>query len=192
MPYSVTNVDREFSPAEAAEITGVSTALQRDWRRRGILPERKSEGWSRFSVTDIIEMYVLRFFSDAGFFVKDVREITGAAVLPVLNILQREPGAIEIEGADISPKLRDLILAAGVATESHGRFLVIFHRPRAGIRDFALTWGRFEDLARIDAILVERDAEGCTCLDLTTIASRIIEQAALPLFRAEVEQTQVD
>src|SRR3546814_9298687 len=66
MRFSIRSIDREFSPAEAAEITGVSTALQRDWRRRGILPENADGKWTRWDLNDIIKLSVMKLFSDAG------------------------------------------------------------------------------------------------------------------------------
>lgn len=65
--YHVTIESTKFTPAEAAKFTGVSTALQRDWRRRGILPARGSGKHHRFTFEDLCEMTALKAFSDAGF-----------------------------------------------------------------------------------------------------------------------------
>lgn len=189
MPYSVKYTEREFTPAEAAEITGVSTALQRDWRRRGILPKREVEGWSKYSVTGLVQLHVLGFFSDAGVSVKQTRDITSAAVLPVLDILQQWDGASEFKGAKISKKLRETIRSAGFVRGASGRYLVVAHRPQITSRDFPLTWCRPDHLGDIGPWLEEHLAEGFTCLDLTSIASRIVEHAGLPLFYVLVEQT---
>src|SRR3546814_19177921 len=62
MRFSIRSIDREFSPAEAAEITGVSTALQRAWRRRGILPENADGNWTRWDFNDIIKLCVMKLF----------------------------------------------------------------------------------------------------------------------------------
>lgn len=54
----------QFTPSEAERITGVNTALQRDWRRRGILPS--SEGHARFDIFSLSRMVVLRCLADRG------------------------------------------------------------------------------------------------------------------------------
>lgn len=48
-----------YSPAEAAALSGVSQVLQRDWRRRGLLPARTS-GRARFTINDILRMRVMK------------------------------------------------------------------------------------------------------------------------------------
>lgn len=53
-----------FTPAEAERVTGVSTALQRDWRRHGYLPA--GEGHARFNGFDLAEMWALKLLSDRG------------------------------------------------------------------------------------------------------------------------------
>lgn len=47
----------EFTPGEAARISGVSATLQRDWRRRGYL--RKEAGQARFTSFDVAELMAL-------------------------------------------------------------------------------------------------------------------------------------
>lgn len=54
----------QFTPAEAERITGVNTALQRDWRRRGYLPS--NEGQARFDVFQLARMTVLKLLADRG------------------------------------------------------------------------------------------------------------------------------
>lgn len=53
-----------FTPAEAEAITGVSTASQRDWRRRGFLAS--GDGHARFDAFDLARMLVIRLLSDRG------------------------------------------------------------------------------------------------------------------------------
>src|SRR5207249_7491430 len=81
MNYSVRTIDREFTPAEAAEITGVSTALQRDWRRRGILAENADGKWTRWELKDIIRLSVMKLFSDAGMDVSQTKTVAQMAIL---------------------------------------------------------------------------------------------------------------
>ncbi|MBM6579919.1 hypothetical protein ILT44_06980 [Microvirga sp. BT689] len=67
----ITREQEEYSPAEASDATGVSTALQRDWRRRGIIGRAGPAGQhSRFTFDDLCEMMALKSFSDAGLRIK--------------------------------------------------------------------------------------------------------------------------
>ncbi|MHA6642979.1 hypothetical protein [Mesorhizobium sp. A623] len=51
-----------FTPREAERITGVSTVMQRDWRRHGYLPV--SEGHMRFNVFGLAELLALRLLAE--------------------------------------------------------------------------------------------------------------------------------
>lgn len=59
----------EFTPAEAEAITGVSTTLQRDWRRRGYIAQAGSRKHNAFDLTSLAKLLVMRAFSEAGVFV---------------------------------------------------------------------------------------------------------------------------
>ncbi|CAH1691685.1 HTH merR-type domain-containing protein [Hyphomicrobiales bacterium] len=56
----------EFSPAEAAKVTGVSAVLQRVWRGRNLLQPSQSEGHARFRLPDLCRLYAMKAFSDVG------------------------------------------------------------------------------------------------------------------------------
>lgn len=64
MPFHFEYTLTEFTPGEAEKITGVSTAMQRDWRRREFLPSNK--GHARFDLFDLAEMMFLQAMSDRG------------------------------------------------------------------------------------------------------------------------------
>jgi hypothetical protein len=53
-----------FTPGEAEKITSVSTAQQRDWRRRGFV--RSNEGHARFDAYELAELWTLKLLSDRG------------------------------------------------------------------------------------------------------------------------------
>ena len=56
----------DFSPAEAAKVTGVSAALQRVWRGRNLLRPSQKEGHARFRLPDLCRLYAMKAFSDVG------------------------------------------------------------------------------------------------------------------------------
>jgi hypothetical protein len=61
-----------FTPAEAERITGVSVTLQRDWRRREIMPKR--EGHARFDLRDLADMFALKCLFDAGIWLEQAKQ----------------------------------------------------------------------------------------------------------------------
>ena len=59
---SVSVTMMQFSPAEAERITLVSNELQRNWRRRGYLAEKRSttrSSWDLFSLAELMVMHLL-------------------------------------------------------------------------------------------------------------------------------------
>ncbi|WP_313443826.1 hypothetical protein [Brevundimonas sp.] len=103
---------RTFTPAEAAKISGVNVALQRDWRRRDILP--KVEGHARFSPFDIGEMMALNSLGAQGVQLLQYRSILkmlGAGVMmAALQLREAYSGAfdgiVNIETPEIIDHLR--------------------------------------------------------------------------------------
>ena len=67
---------RSFTPSEAAKISGVNVALQRDWRRRGILPALESRSAS-FSAFEVAEMMALNALANRGGTLADYKGISG-------------------------------------------------------------------------------------------------------------------
>lgn len=64
-----------FSPGEAERITGLSTVMQRDWRRRKLLPEPAGPGHARFNAFDLASMWTRRLLSDRGIGPQETEEI---------------------------------------------------------------------------------------------------------------------
>lgn len=182
MTIRMRNIDREFSPSEAAAITGVSVDLQRDWRRRGLLPENKLGKWTRFDLKHIIEMFVMKVFSDAGFAVSNVAEIASLAILPTLARLYELPGAVSFEGDEVEDRIMEMALSRAVVG-ARGRYLVMVKDPEQSEPEVA----RCDTLDRLDSVMGESNAAHCTVLDLARLATSIADRAGLPLMRIEVE-----
>ncbi|MCX5513738.1 hypothetical protein C3941_13660 [Kaistia algarum] len=53
-----------FTPAEVEKITGLSTMMQRDWRRRGFIPV--VGGHARFDPFSLAEIFVMKLLADRG------------------------------------------------------------------------------------------------------------------------------
>lgn len=179
------NIEREFSPSEAEKITGVGVALQRDWRRRKILPENQSGKWTRFSLTDVITMSVMKTFSDAGGSVSFIADFAGMAILPTLSMIGEIPGSYSFEGDEISDELKEQVLRTSVVG-AHGRYLLMVKSPEEESPRIA----RSESLEAINDLLADNEAIHCTVIDCWRLAAKIADRAGLPLFRVEVERVE--
>ena len=185
MSVHVHNIEREFTPSEAEAVTGVTVTLQRDWRRRGLLPESGPGKWTKFTLSDVIRMSVMKLVSDAGISIKSNDDLAQMAVLPTLAFLEQIPGAVELEGDEVSDTLRLSIETAGTVRGGHGRFLVSFPNLPEWKRV-----GRYTSLKQVEQVLEDR---GCACfvtVDLRSLAERIFVRAKGSLIRREIEVTQ--
>lgn len=173
---------REFTPSEAAAATGVSTALQRDWRhpRRGVLPEREAGGWARFTLNDVIQMAVLKAFSDAGYAVSTVKDAASMATLPVSRELFKKVDAVEFDGDDVPDEWRQRLLDRAVVG-GEGSFLAMT-RDSQGSPHTA----RFSSLDSIEDWMADIDAITVTILDCSLLAEMICKRIQGPLIRIEV------
>lgn len=185
MSITIRRVDREFSPAEAAEITAVSVSLQRDWRRRGILPENKSGKWTKFTLTDVIQMAVMKSFSDAGFSVQYVAEFASMAVLPTLAAIDDLPGVVVFEGEEISDDMKERTIGSSIVG-ARGRFLVMMTNGKTGKPAIS----RWQTLDGIDSHLAENATSHCTIMDCHLLAELIAERAGPPLIRFEISKSE--
>ncbi len=183
MNWTCRTVDREFTPAEAAKISGVSTALQRDWRRRGILPENSEGKWTRWDLSEVIRLCVMKLFSDAGIDVSKTVLVSQMAILPTLKVIGTIDGATEFDGNELSIEERASILRGMVGTSDPrhtlGRYLAACGE---GETDFRRV-DKFEDLKS----LITRDRPILSIIDCQNLARLIVKRAAGPVIRFEVE-----
>ena len=92
----------EFSAGQAAEISGVNAPLQRNWRQRGLLPDVVPGKHARFGPGEVLDMMIMKAFSDSNISIKGARiflQTAGQVARAFLNAL---PGAVEIIVADSS------------------------------------------------------------------------------------------
>jgi DNA-binding transcriptional MerR regulator len=182
---TIRRIDREFSPGEAAKITGVSTALQRDWRRREIIPERESAGWTKFTLEDVIEMTVLKVFSDAGHSVQTVSDCASMAVLPTLAALGDTEGAVEVDGAELIPEEeRPRLLGNGVSG-ADGTEILVMAKPASSNTSQTV---RMRSLDNLPDWLAEIGAVSATILECSLLAVLIQHRAGGAVTRIEVRE----
>ncbi|WP_199556246.1 MerR family transcriptional regulator [Sandaracinobacteroides hominis] len=185
MRYSVETISRDFTPAEAATVTGVSTTLQRDWRRRGVIESKADGTWTRWRLEDIIRLAVMKLLSDAGVDVSSTKIIAHMAILPTLVAMEEIDGAVVFEGDEIPDLSRERIRAAAAndaGPAAYGRFLVC-----GGSNELDVT--RVPNLAAMDDLADEEPRAISFVIDCWFLASLIVDRAGGPVIRRKVEIT---
>ena len=87
---------RTFTASEVEKVTGVSATLQREWRRRGVLPEKGDKSWTRTTAEQLVTISVIKFLADAGMGLRPARVAAEAAAPLVLEWLLILPGATAV------------------------------------------------------------------------------------------------
>ena len=126
----------QFTPAEASEITGVTPVLQRDWRRRGLLPASKGPQ-ARYTAAEMVELLLMKDFSDEKFGPKLLRELLDVSSFTTGEWVDRLSGQGGFDGVGFAPpryvvfsgsrfaRVDDLNKALDDLAQKHGRRLSI-------------------------------------------------------------------
>ena len=126
-PYTLTT----FTPAEVEKITGLTTTMQRDWRRRGFLPS--NSGHARFDAFGLAEALVMKLLADRGIGPTLTKEIAHWCGVGIIWLILKDVDAYEGDhlrvfewlpedqrpasrstGEDIDEEVRKLAEAAGI------------------------------------------------------------------------------
>lgn len=82
---------RVFSPKEAAELSGVSGDVQREWRRRNLMPFRTARGdsreWNTFDLRQVAALTIMRVLSECGVPLNAASEMAIAAAAHVVTFI---------------------------------------------------------------------------------------------------------
>lgn len=99
MEVSCSYSDAVFSPAEVHEMTAVSPQLQRVWRQRGLLGERKY-GRASFTAREIAQVMALRYVGqELRLDLESIRKAVEEAAPVILWWALGERAAWKVEGA---------------------------------------------------------------------------------------------
>jgi hypothetical protein len=178
MNFRIEIIQKDFTPSEAAGVTGVSTALQRDWRRHRYLSKSEDGGWARHDLSTTIKMIVMKTFSDAGNSVSAVKEFAIFAILPTLNALKEIDGAVEFEGDELREDSKKGVIDR-IVVGATGRYLVM--TSSGGEEQF----GRLQHASEIGEFLDSHGTFRCSVIDCRLLAAEIALKAGLPLFRVK-------
>jgi len=129
------HVLERYTPAEAELVTGVNVALQRDWRRRGLLPETGG-GHARYTASELAEMLLMQDFAREGLGPKLMKDLLGSASSPLASWVEAlgwTRGVIEIDGAIPRPEMPErYVVSIGGRTLSVGDLNEAFDNVDAG------------------------------------------------------------
>jgi DNA-binding transcriptional MerR regulator len=122
-----------YSPGETASMSGVSADVQREWRRRELMPFEKAKSgaqqWASFDLKEVAALTIMRLLSECGTPLATARKTAMAgATHVVMFIAERLGGAaakalrkqfpfkrgkaperFAATGADVIPRLTDSI-----------------------------------------------------------------------------------
>ncbi|WP_262299687.1 helix-turn-helix domain-containing protein [Microvirga sesbaniae] len=79
-----------FTASEVEKITGVTSAMQRDWRRRELIDTSPGRGWKRLGTEELVQVLVMRVLSERNIPPGFARKLGRMAILPVLERLLAE------------------------------------------------------------------------------------------------------
>jgi hypothetical protein len=177
MSWTCTLIEQEFAPSETASITGVSTSLQRDWRRRKLVYSPNENGWTKWELDDQIRLSVMKLFSDSGMDPSKTGTIAAMAVMPTLNAFKSIPGAVEwLRGPGVSEEaaleVRDLMSRRNETYEvaPFGRFLAVLGAEEHDVC-------RTHSLAGLQELLEEDPRPVLTIVDCVALAQQIYARA---------------
>lgn len=183
MKYRVKTITRDFSPSEAARVTGVSTALQRDWRRRGVI-EGRSDGWNRFQLEDVISMAVMRAFTQSGISIETAAVLSSLAILPVIATLSRWSDTAVFEGDTLPENEQDRVRSGAVKGASEDEQFSFVALPERAEDPIA---ARLDALADCERLMSKNRSFHGIVMDHYGLAHHIASNCDLPIIRYLVE-----
>ena len=170
--------EERFTPAEAAACTGLSLAMQRDWRRHGHLPAR-SGGTASFGPRELAEMRLMVLMRQMGLGPSKSRGLAQeAAPSLVWLILVDHPSTWAVEGpAETAAHYRDKLEALG---DSHLRSMAGLHDR---VRLYGVAEGEEVDfVTQIAGEEFDNKHELITVLSLRAVAAAMAAALDRPLF----------
>ena len=175
------NVFAKFTPGEVAHITGISTALQRDWRRRGLL-EKKNEGWSQFDLDDVVRLSVAGLLIEHGIAARIALDASVAPHIQFLTMIGERSTEFDPE----LPESLETMWARRIPQRVKRRFRRFYIYARnfhAFPRNVSITDNLNEvfDGWQDEGI----DPGAAIVIDLESLADRIVDRAGRPLMRVE-------
>lgn len=179
---------REVGPKELAAMTGLSPAMQRDWRRAGHIP-KTDDGWASFDLPAVAAIALRKAFVDARFGPSFAEAILADPIAPrVINsivwfMVEADewwvaPGVAQAVNAAATNRAASVDQIAGVALRDTGRLLVLSPADQ----QYSLK-NQLDSPDFIGGVVVQMT------VDLAELARRVVGGAEAPLIRVTGEAT---
>lgn len=189
MPARTTVIEREYLPAELAKASGVSTDLQRNWRRRGFAGKTEEAGWNTYSVRDVIRFACMRALTLGGVSLESAADISRAAILPVYRELTRIPSVVAFEGGPITEnERRQLIADAFVGPVQDWLIVPMPVVPNDENDDTSILYFRADNLDTLDDDLMKFQRCWSVVISAPLLAQQIADKSPLPMITFRVER----
>lgn len=167
-----------FKPREIEELTGISTSLQRDWRRRGLL-QKKGGGWTKYDTEDLVNLTVAKVAIDRGMAASSALYISQAANFALLAYVLRD--ATEFDPAVPTKSKKTMIdkVPKKSASKYFRRFLAVANNPENLEEGIVFV----DDVSTAFDLWRSRELEfgAAVVIDLFAVAEMIVKRAARPL-----------
>jgi MerR HTH family regulatory protein len=181
MAVTFRNVESTFTAGEAERITGVSTATQRDWRRRGYLPSGKN-GWTQYETMELGSLASMGALQDRGIGPKVSRPIARSAALRIMSYALSRPGAIEDQTDGEYTRFERKRGSQSVVNWTGGghaqRYLVVWADGQMVFTsDIARAFGEAPENSKYQGAII--------VLDLEALGALLVQRAGRPLVTVE-------
>ena len=177
-----------WTAAEAAEVTGVNPLLQRAWRNRGFLGERRHA--RGLTSHDVAQLRILKTLRDRGVDLDQAAPIADCAPDVLWFAVMHDPRRL-IEPVGTSDQQAAFQAALHHAHDGAVGDLSFFKRAvsiheRGVVRFIAALQHEQMAVADLSSVFDAEDEEAAIVLDLLVIGRRLAEQAIRPLFAASI------
>lgn len=172
----------QFTPSEAAAITGLSLHLQRDWRSQGLLRAREG-GRASFSPRDLAEMRVMVRLRSLGLSLPHAKEVAEQAAPSVVQVAlaDHRDKTLAVDG----PQNRVAQFIDLLERETDGGYLLVLSEvagPGEVYRDALVIDGQCELVHALDEHILDEETEVAGVVNLWAVAQAIARAAPRPLF----------
>lgn len=182
MELSLRYREGQFSPSEAAAITGVAVHLQRDWRSQGLLKAREG-GRASFTPHELAEMRVMVKLRAYGLALPESRKVAKQAAAGVIfaALANHQEKALAV---DAPREVAAEYLSALEKMSDDGYLAILSDLPEGdrGYRYAIIENGGCTLLKELKDEAVDDDVEVAGLINLSAVARAVVEAAPRPLF----------
>lgn len=174
--------EEQFTPSEAAAITGTPLHLQRDWRSQGLLRAREG-GRASFTPRELAEMRLMMRMRGLGVSLPDARraavEAAPGVVFAALSEYREQTLAVDGTGAEAAAYINSLERAG-----DHAYMLVLAELKDMGrvYRHAVIEEGECRFLHSLSEDAADETLEAAGLINLWAVAAAIAKAAPRPLF----------